>query len=268
TVDDAIDLLKEIPHRHSFSYPLLDATGTSAVVEASPRNIAVHNEIVCTNHFIKLTEENRYRMDDSIRRQQEMSEQQATVINSFDAFKMMNNSERGAFSTNYGAWSGTIHTAIYYPATSHTGFARCCDRLPYMMKFAASLQGKNLNVKRINGRLNTTIPFVNMTKLWKIHVIDGGFTMKIEIGSDFVCPFCYIGKRRLEQALELFPEREHVSIEFKSFQLDPHATSYQGEDYFESLAKKFGSIERAREMTENIKKIATITGLDLHFDSS
>src|SRR5699024_8777795 len=54
TINEAIDLLKDIPHRQSFSYPLLDATGTSVVVEASPRAVAVHKENVCTNHFKKL----------------------------------------------------------------------------------------------------------------------------------------------------------------------------------------------------------------------
>src|SRR5699024_6692278 len=86
-INEAIDLLKEIPHRHSFSYPLLDASGKSVVVEASPRNVAIHEENICTNHFIKLTSENRYRMDDSLRRTKEMEKQQATVETLYDAFK-------------------------------------------------------------------------------------------------------------------------------------------------------------------------------------
>ncbi len=46
--------------------------------------------------------------------------------------------------------------------------------------------------------------------------------MKIEVWSDFVCPFCYIGKRRLEKALEEFPYRDQVEVVFKSFELDPY----------------------------------------------
>ena len=47
--------------------------------------------------------------------------------------------------------------------------------------------------------------------------------MKIEVWSDFVCPFCYIGKRRLENAMEKFPHKEQVTLEYKSYQLDPTA---------------------------------------------
>lgn len=92
--------------------------------------------------------------------------------------------------------------------------------------------------------------------------------MKIEIWSDFVCPFCYIGTRRLEEALSTFPEREHITLEFKCFQLDPHAPLYDGQDYYESLAEKFGSIERAKQMNENVQKMAEQVGLTFHFDTA
>jgi len=51
--------------------------------------------------------------------------------------------------------------------------------------------------------------------------------MKIEIWSDYVCPFCYIGKRRLEQALDLFDHREKVEVVFRSFQLNPKSKIYK-----------------------------------------
>lgn len=165
TVDEAIRLLERIPHRHSFSYPLLDVTGTSVVVEASPRKIAVHEDNVCTNHFKKLTEENRYRMDDSLRRQKQMTIQQSSVMDSFDAFQMMNDPKRGVFSTDYGSWSGTLHTAIYYPKSLQVGFAMGGNRLPYMLQFRNWLQDEPLNVKRINGKLDTKTPFIHMIQL-------------------------------------------------------------------------------------------------------
>ena len=46
-------------------------------------------------------------------------------------------------------------------------------------------------------------------------------TLKIQIWSDIMCPFCYIGKRRIEGALENFEHKDAVEIEWKSFQLDP-----------------------------------------------
>lgn len=161
-INETIDLLKEIPHRHSFSYPLLDATGRSVVVEASPRNVAIQQENICTNHFTKLTAENRYRMDDSLRRKDEMEKQQSTIENLFDAFNMLNDSSRGIFSTNYGAWSGTLHTAIYYPEKLQVGFALGGNRLPFMIQFKDWLQNKPFNVKRMNGILESKVPFAHM----------------------------------------------------------------------------------------------------------
>lgn len=91
--------------------------------------------------------------------------------------------------------------------------------------------------------------------------------MKIEIWSDFVCPFCYIGKRKLEEALADFPHKAQVDIEFKSYQLDPHAASYSGQDFYESMAVKFGSVEQAKQMTAQITEQAKLVGLDFHFDT-
>lgn len=91
--------------------------------------------------------------------------------------------------------------------------------------------------------------------------------MKIEIWSDIVCPFCYIGKRKLEEALATFPQKDLVEIEFKAYQLEPDAPLYSGQDFYESMAVKFGSVEQAKQMTANITEQAKLVGLDFHFDT-
>ncbi|KAB8139307.1 DsbA family oxidoreductase [Gracilibacillus oryzae] len=92
--------------------------------------------------------------------------------------------------------------------------------------------------------------------------------MKIEIWSDFVCPFCYIGKRRLEQAIQRFPEEIDVNIQFKSFQLDPNAPQYSGENIHEQLAKKYNmSVERAKQMNQQLGEQAKSVGLEFVFDT-
>ncbi|THE12719.1 DsbA family oxidoreductase [Bacillus timonensis] len=92
--------------------------------------------------------------------------------------------------------------------------------------------------------------------------------MKIEVWSDFVCPFCYVGKRRLEQALEQFPHREQVEVEFKSFELDPNAKPYSGQSIHELLASKYGtSVEQAKQMNENVGEQAAGVGLNYNFDT-
>jgi predicted DsbA family dithiol-disulfide isomerase len=92
--------------------------------------------------------------------------------------------------------------------------------------------------------------------------------MKIEVWSDFVCPFCYIGKRRLEEALEQFPHKEDVEVIFKSFELDPNSERNSGKTIHEALASKYGtSIEQAKKMNENMGQQAAAVGLDFQFDN-
>lgn len=91
--------------------------------------------------------------------------------------------------------------------------------------------------------------------------------MKIEIWSDVVCPFCYIGKRKLEMALDKFPHKEEVKIEFKNYQLDPNTPPYTGQDFYESMAVKFGSVEQSKQMMVGITQQAKAVGLDFHFDT-
>lgn len=91
--------------------------------------------------------------------------------------------------------------------------------------------------------------------------------MKIEVWSDIVCPFCYIGKRKLEEALAEFPHKEEVEVEFKSYQLDPNTPLYTGQDFYESMALKFGSVEQSKQMMVGIKEQGKLEGLDLQFDT-
>lgn len=91
--------------------------------------------------------------------------------------------------------------------------------------------------------------------------------MKIEVWSDFVCPFCYLGERHLEQALAQFPDKDTVEIEFRSFELEPNQPLYSGMKMHELLAKKYGmSIEDAKAANERVGKEAAKVGLEYHFD--
>ena len=164
-VDEAVLLLKEIPHRHSFSYVLLDEGGETLVVEASPRAVEVRQSNVCANHFEILMDENRYRIEDSLRRQQTIVKQQNAITDSYKAFRMMNDSNKGVFSTNYGAWSGTLHTSIYYPKELKVGFALGGDRMPLILDVNTWIRGDSFKVKQIKGQLDTNTPFVHMVKL-------------------------------------------------------------------------------------------------------
>jgi len=92
--------------------------------------------------------------------------------------------------------------------------------------------------------------------------------MKIEIWSDIMCPFCYIGKRQLETALAEFPNGE-FEIEWKSFQLDPTITPQSGKDVYTFLAERKGiSLDQSIEMHKGVVERAKSVGLDYHFDKA
>lgn len=93
--------------------------------------------------------------------------------------------------------------------------------------------------------------------------------MKIEIWSDVMCPFCYIGKRRFENALNLLPFKNEIEIEWKSFQLDPSVKSEPGRNIHQYLAERKGfSVEKAKELNDHVTGMAAAEGLQYNFDKA
>ena len=91
--------------------------------------------------------------------------------------------------------------------------------------------------------------------------------MDIEIWSDIACPWCYVGKRRFEAALEQFEHRDEVTITWRSFELDPEAPAEREGDRAEHLARKYGmSLEQAQEAERQMTETAAGDGLDFRFD--
>jgi predicted DsbA family dithiol-disulfide isomerase len=86
--------------------------------------------------------------------------------------------------------------------------------------------------------------------------------VQIEIWSDVVCPWCYIGKRRLESALSTFPDRDEVEIVWRSFQLDPTAVTEPNETVAEHLGRKYGGgPEAGLRMIQRVETIAAEEGM-------
>lgn len=162
SVEEAIALLKAIPHRHSFSYVLLDEKGETFIVEASPRQVRVRTANMCTNHFELLTDENRFYLKDSQARQQAMQKQEEFISDAYQAFRMLNDEDRGVFSKQYKNWAGTIHTAAYLPKDKKAWFALGGNREPYIFDFTSWLEGEEIEVNRLIGEVDTELPFVHM----------------------------------------------------------------------------------------------------------
>ncbi len=93
--------------------------------------------------------------------------------------------------------------------------------------------------------------------------------MKIEIWSDVMCPFCYIGKRNLEQALAQFANSDKLEIVWKSYQLDASVPETATESYEAYLVKRKGlSATQVQGMLQNVTKMAREAGLNYDFDKA
>lgn len=89
--------------------------------------------------------------------------------------------------------------------------------------------------------------------------------MKIEIWSDYACPFCYIGEKRLSQALAEV-DNKNITVEFKSFELDPYADKKVISTTPERFAEKYGlSLEAATERIEQISLMGRREGIDFRY---
>jgi predicted DsbA family dithiol-disulfide isomerase len=87
--------------------------------------------------------------------------------------------------------------------------------------------------------------------------------MQVEIWSDVVCPWCYLGKRRFERALESFDHRDEVSVVYRSFELDPSAPAEVSTPTVELLASKYGmTAEQARDAQRQMEQRAAGDGLE------
>ncbi|MFK4241442.1 DsbA family protein [Micromonospora chokoriensis] len=87
--------------------------------------------------------------------------------------------------------------------------------------------------------------------------------MEIEIYADVICPWCYIGKRRLDEALASY--EGEVTVRYRPFQLDPSPVP-EPLPLVQALAGKFGGPERARQMVDHVTQVAAGDGLRLDYD--
>jgi predicted DsbA family dithiol-disulfide isomerase len=93
--------------------------------------------------------------------------------------------------------------------------------------------------------------------------------MKIKIWSDIRCPFCYIGKRKFEKALNNFPQKDQIEVVWKSFELDPSLKTQPGINVYDHFAMSKGvSKERALQTHDYVMNTAKETGLQFNFDKA
>lgn len=93
--------------------------------------------------------------------------------------------------------------------------------------------------------------------------------MEVKIWSDIRCPFCYIGKKKFEAALEKFPQKEKVKVVWKSFQLDPNLKTDPNKSTLDYLVQTKGvSAEQTRQMFRGATQMARETGLHINLEDA
>jgi predicted DsbA family dithiol-disulfide isomerase len=91
--------------------------------------------------------------------------------------------------------------------------------------------------------------------------------MQVEIWSDVVCPWCYIGKRRFERALESFGHRDDVEVVYRSFELDPDAPTGSATPTIQVLATKYRmSVQQAYDAQREMEQRAAADGLEFRME--
>ena len=91
--------------------------------------------------------------------------------------------------------------------------------------------------------------------------------MKVDIWSDIRCPFCYVGKKNFEKALDQFPHKDKVEVTWHSFQLDPDLKTQPEKNSLEYFAEaKRVSPEQAKEMHDHVSKAGKDAGINFNFE--
>lgn len=89
-------------------------------------------------------------------------------------------------------------------------------------------------------------------------------TIRIDVASDVVCPWCYIGKRRLEKAIDLVKDKFNFEVVYHPFELNP-GMPREGTNQKEYLSDKFGGIERYEHLTNNVTSVAATEGIEFNY---
>lgn len=93
--------------------------------------------------------------------------------------------------------------------------------------------------------------------------------MRVEIWSDVVCPWCFIGKVRFDKAVETLRAKginEPIDVTFRAFQLDPTAPTGTATPVVDAYAKKFGGRERAEQILNHVTQVAAADGIEFNMD--
>ncbi len=159
TTDEAIQLIKDIPHGYCYNYSITDKQGKSAIVEASPQKQIVKfaTPLVCTNHFESetLKEKNRETIQGSLDRKDyllKLIKQRLTPLSAYHSF---NGNHSKLFFHHYKEYFGTLHTVVYLPNKLEVIVGIGYDSDPLTISLKDWLAGNTVVPKAIKGNIYT-----------------------------------------------------------------------------------------------------------------
>ncbi|MGE7946210.1 C45 family autoproteolytic acyltransferase/hydolase [Lysinibacillus sp. NPDC093688] len=118
-IEEALNLITNIPHGYCYNYSITDQSGTSVIVEASPQQQVINftNPLICTNHFQSeiLREKNRIGVQGSIKRKDYVSSLLSESLSPMSTYHRFNDESSPLFFKHYKEYFGTLHTVVYSP---------------------------------------------------------------------------------------------------------------------------------------------------------
>jgi predicted choloylglycine hydrolase/DNA-binding transcriptional MerR regulator len=157
TTEEAVSLIKQVPHQYCFNFSITDKDGNNAIVEASPDEQAVEytSPLLCTNHFEteKLKPNNRVFIDRSLKRKSYLQALEKEDLNPISAYELFNNKHSPLFFNNYEEYFGTLHTVVYCPKNLSVivGIGGDCE--PYVLSFGEWLVDGSTLPKMLEGMI-------------------------------------------------------------------------------------------------------------------
>ncbi|GGP16361.1 C45 family autoproteolytic acyltransferase/hydolase [Oceanobacillus neutriphilus] len=144
--DEAVSLIKQIPHQYCVNFSIMDKEGNNAIVEASPEKQIVRKnaQLICTNHFEteQLNGKNRAVINGSLNRKKYLSALEKEKLTSDSVYPIFNREHSPLFFKHYKEYFGTLHTVVYCPKDLSVMIGVGGDCAPYELFFAEWLKGK------------------------------------------------------------------------------------------------------------------------------
>ncbi|WP_227938140.1 C45 family autoproteolytic acyltransferase/hydolase [Alkalihalobacillus deserti] len=163
STEEAVSLLRELPHRHSFNYSIYDRHSDAAVVEASPTQTAVHRseQLLCSNHFShsSMHSFNRKHLEHSLNREGLMHPFLNQSPSLLEGYQWLNDRKHKIFQTDYSNYAGTIHTVAFEPTHLTCLIGLGTTNRPHFFSLQDWIDGKPIRIKKMLGVIETDIPF-------------------------------------------------------------------------------------------------------------